>query len=372
MERLICFPRILFGFLFIAIIHSCFGYGESNIVCHERERTALLRFKQGLINSTNRLSSWVAEEDCCKWEAVGCDNTTGHVIKLDLRNPYSNYRTHDGYDNYTVSMLSAIAAIPFSFCYGESNVVCHESEKKALPRFKQGLEDPANRLSSWVADEGCCKWEAVGCDNYLDLSGTKNLPAGLVSIENLNLSSISDLVPNSFWNFTSQLSSLNLSNNQLQGDLINILLKSDLIDLSSNLFNSHLPRVAPDVAVLILSKNSFSGSLLALLCESMDGNGLTILDLSENLLSGQLPQCWMYWQSLAIVNLGSNNLIGNIPSSMGSLHSLESLRLQNNNFSGDLPLPLQSCTNLRIIDLGENMLDGRKAEKYNHSLVTIK
>ncbi|KAF8412999.1 hypothetical protein HHK36_000971 [Tetracentron sinense] len=169
---------------------------------------------------------------------------------------------------------------------------------------------------------------------------------------------ISDTVPTWFWNLASRIFILNLSDNQIQGNISNIMLKSETVDLSSNCFKGRLPRLSPNVKVLRLSKNLISGPLSPLLCEKMDEQkNLEILDLSENLFSGELPQCWMYLQSLTLLNLGSNNLSGKIPSSMGSLISLSSLHLRNNSFSGDLPLSLQNCS-LAFIDLGENKLSG--------------
>ncbi|KAK9265891.1 hypothetical protein L1049_021598 [Liquidambar formosana] len=98
MERLVCVPIILVGYITIAVLPLSFCHAKSNVVCHEREKTALLRFKQGLRDPSNRLSSWSTEEDCCKWTAVGCDNVTGHVIKLDLRNPNIDNKTQDGHE----------------------------------------------------------------------------------------------------------------------------------------------------------------------------------------------------------------------------------------------------------------------------------
>ncbi|KAF2320773.1 hypothetical protein GH714_030638 [Hevea brasiliensis] len=55
------------------------------VQCKESEREALLKFKEGFKNHFGYFSSWKAEEDCCQWERVGCNNETGHVIALDLQ-----------------------------------------------------------------------------------------------------------------------------------------------------------------------------------------------------------------------------------------------------------------------------------------------
>ncbi|KAI3802599.1 hypothetical protein L1987_30738 [Smallanthus sonchifolius] len=42
---------------------------------------ALLHFKHGVIDETNRLDSWVTGTDCCGWAGIACDNSTGQVIR---------------------------------------------------------------------------------------------------------------------------------------------------------------------------------------------------------------------------------------------------------------------------------------------------
>ncbi|KAF8412959.1 hypothetical protein HHK36_000931 [Tetracentron sinense] len=81
----------LLSFLFIATFNFSLCSGDPKVVCIERERQALLSFKKGLNDSSNRLSSWAGDEDCCTWTGVGCNNITGHVVELHLSNPYSDY-----------------------------------------------------------------------------------------------------------------------------------------------------------------------------------------------------------------------------------------------------------------------------------------
>lgn len=55
--------------------------------CNEMERQALLSFKKGLVDPSDRLASWTGE-DCCRWRGVVCNGKTGRVSKLNLRNAF--------------------------------------------------------------------------------------------------------------------------------------------------------------------------------------------------------------------------------------------------------------------------------------------
>ncbi|KAF6144032.1 hypothetical protein GIB67_017640 [Kingdonia uniflora] len=211
----------------------------------------------------------------------------------------------------------------------------------------------------------CSTWIPKFQLKYLYLSSCKlgpQFPAWLRtqnSLSDLDLSnaSISDNIPTWFWNFSSQLSILDLSNNQIKGELPNTL--PDETYLGSKNFQGLLPRLTSNVYVLDLSNNSVSGNMSLFLCNPLNETyQLITLDLSNNLLVGEIPNCWMHLTSLMVVNLDNNNLYGNIPSSMGSLIALSSFHVRNNSISGELPSSLQNCTRLRTMELGDNELSG--------------
>ncbi|KAF2283069.1 hypothetical protein GH714_043813 [Hevea brasiliensis] len=71
-------------------------HGSFNAGCIESEREALLQFKLGLKDPSNRLSSWDRDVDCCEWPGVICDNLTNHVLELHLRSLSENEPTFRG------------------------------------------------------------------------------------------------------------------------------------------------------------------------------------------------------------------------------------------------------------------------------------
>ncbi|TQD99027.1 hypothetical protein C1H46_015394 [Malus baccata] len=171
---------------------------------------------------------------------------------------------------------------------------------------------------------------------------------------------ISSTIPTWFWNLTSQVEYLNLSHNQLYGQIQNIVAGPfPTVDLSSNQFTGALPIVPTSLEWLDLSHSSFSGSVFHFFCDRPDEpKQLDVLILGNNLLTGKVPDCWMSWPSLDLLNLENNNLTGNVPMSMGYLKNLVSLHLRNNHLYGELPHSLQNCTSLSVVDLSENGFSG--------------
>ena len=172
-------------------------------------------------------------------------------------------------------------------------------------------------------------------------------------------SGISDTLSNSYWIFPTHLRYIDLSGNKINGHIPNLLLESSfhfVINLHSNKLEGEIPPFVFKGSHLNLSNNTFSKLALSL-CEASN-NSLEFLDLSNNRLSEELPNCWMHFEGLKILKLANNHFHGKIPSSMGSLIEIETLDLGNNNFSGELPLTLKNCTKLIFLDLRNNSLSG--------------
>ncbi|XP_057499613.1 receptor-like protein 35 [Actinidia eriantha] len=142
----------------------------NRITCIETEREALFAFKQGLTNPSDRLSSWTGN-DCCQWSGIQCNDMSGHVIRLDLRNPF--LFTSFGFasmeqDDNTAYKWSCLSGNNFS-------------GGKIDELFSGSLDCPNNSLVS------------------LDLSGSqlgRELPDTLGVLKKLQLLQLSE---NSFW-----------------------------------------------------------------------------------------------------------------------------------------------------------------------------
>ncbi|KAL5549699.1 hypothetical protein UlMin_004930 [Ulmus minor] len=179
-----------------------------------------------------------------------------------------------------------------------------------------------------------------------------------IKVIDLSNTGISESIPIWFLNLSTFFDYINLCENQISGEIPSIPY-IHAIRLCSNKFKGPIPSISFIVFELDLSNNSLSGDISEFLCHSnSDSRAVTILRLGRNLLSRNIPDCWIYYPSLRVIDLSNNNLTGAIPISMGSLYRLTSLHLRNNSLSGEIPSSLRNCRRLLVLDLGLNKFVG--------------
>ncbi|AES99894.2 receptor-like protein [Medicago truncatula] len=170
----------------------------------------------------------------------------------------------------------------------------------------------------------------------------------------------SDVVPVWFWTQTTNLTSMNVSYNNLTGTIPNLPIRLNeccQVILDSNQFEGSIPSFFRRAEFLQMSKNKLSETHL-FLCSNSTIDKLRILDLSMNQLSRKLHDCWSHLKALEFLDLSDNTLCGEVPSSMGSLLEFKVLILRNNSFYGKLPVSLKNCKNPIMLDLGDNRFTG--------------
>ena len=131
------------------------------------------------------------------------------------------------------------------------------------------------------------------------------------------------------------------------------------MDLSNNKLNGSIPRAILNLpslsTVLNLSNNFLTGNLLqdiGLLTKVAD------VDLSNNSLSGNIPSSIRNCESLKELYLARNSFTGPVPSALGDMKALEILDVSYNNLSGFIPPDLQNLQALQFLNLAFNDLEG--------------
>jgi Leucine-rich repeat (LRR) protein len=127
-----------------------------------------------------------------------------------------------------------------------------------------------------------------------------------------------------------------------------------ILDLSNNSITGPLPSSLEQMKMLRMF--NVSANLLVGRIPDLPAS-VEILDLSLNLLSGSLPQSLRAVKLYSMI-LSYNNLSGIIPSYLCSMLVMEVISLSNNYISGVLPDCWQNVSRLQTIDFSNNKLYG--------------
>jgi len=104
-----------------------------------------------------------------------------------------------------------------------------------------------------------------------------------------------------------------------------------------------------------LTSNALQGTLPS---ELQALTQLTMLDLSSNQLSGELPA--VLFRRLHLLRsfiVGNNHFMGTIPTEIASLKQMQELDLSRGSFQGTIPIEIAKMTQLQILILEENQLE---------------
>ncbi|KAK8470232.1 hypothetical protein PHAVU_004G084688 [Phaseolus vulgaris] len=274
------------------------------------------------------------------------------------------------YDNPSTSFL---AVVLFLFCF------C----PMVLSLLPQNQTEAMNNLSKnltptipWSGSDPCA-WKGVSCDPAnssvlgISLSGF-SLPSSdflplvckIETLEHLDVSKNRlSSIPDGFITECGKIKGLKLLNfsvNKLEGVLPTFhgFEALESLDMSFNVMGGNIGLEIDGLVSLKslnLTFNGFSGSLPTKLGKSMV---LEHLLLSDNSFDGKIPDELLSYENLTWIDLKNNKLSQSIPINIGKLSKLETLILSTNNLAGEIPTSLVDITKLSRFAASENRFTG--------------
>ncbi|KAK9063915.1 hypothetical protein SSX86_017787 [Deinandra increscens subsp. villosa] len=409
------FICIVFGI----VSQKCTGGGNlTTTSCSEEERLALLKFKHSVKDEYGILSSWGVGNDCCSWERVGCDDATGRVVSLHLRRNVpvddpNNYLSVENVLRFEVNEdylvgdevssclkeLVNLEHLDLSFSGNIPHQIGNLSNLKILDLSSKGARVLMIDDMAWVS--GLSKLEHLDLSG-MDLNRTQNLDSLLFKMPSLlklrlswcgltlahlgshHLNSSRELVG---------IRHLDLSKNDFKGQLPGLFLNMTslaFVDLScqysspvSMLWSfKNLQNMIPFVSELHLSGCEIQKVNLSPTNHNFSTHSnIQHLDLSANLIEGQIPFVLTNMSSLLSLDLSMNKLNSPIPFmpnllkldiSQNKFRHIEDIGIwrqcnlkeliDHNKLNCSVPESFGRFTNLRRLDLSFNELTGQIPE----------
>ncbi|XP_020207238.1 receptor-like protein 6 [Cajanus cajan] len=303
-----------------------------------------LRFDHNLLNGT--IPSWCLSLPSLVYLSLSNNQFTGHISAtssyslkiLDLTNNKLRGNIHEsffGLVNLTILLLSS-----------------------------NNLSGSVNfSLFSELQNLGIL---SLSHNNQLSLNFESNVNCSFSRLIKLELSSMG---LTEFPTISGDVSFMDLSNNKLNGRIPNWLHEMGslfFLNLSQNLLTTPLGQFSMNYGLyyLDLSFNLLIGDISSSICNA---SSLEFLILSHNKLSGIIPQCLASLSFLRVLDLQMNKLFGSVPSNFSRSNQLRTLSLNGNQLEGPLPKSLSNCNSLVILNLGNNQIE----DTFPHWLQTL-
>ncbi|KAE8717868.1 RNA polymerase Rpb7-like, N-terminal domain [Hibiscus syriacus] len=375
---------IPFKLIFLLLLSSHVYSSSSSTNSTEAEVEALLKWKATLHNDTQTFLSslWVGNNHC-NWVGISCDNS-GSVTNITLRN--YEWRVRGTLDN--LNFLSFPNLI-YLRLVGNALYGTIPSQIGNLSKLNY-LDLDGNYFSGTIPSELCLLKSPFFSLGYNSISGSIPREIG-------RLSSLSDLRLNQN-NLTGKISPsigglpnlarLELQNNRLNGSVpkdVGMLMSLNLLDFSSNQLTGPIPASIGNLSNLVflyfydnylsgwipneigllnsLSQLEFSGNNLTGVIPISIGNltNLSNLFLGDNSLSGHIPQTY---SNFTYFQLSNNHLTGPLPENLCLGGVLIRLGVANNSLTGPIPSSLRECKSLFRAKLEGNHFTGNISDAF--------
>ncbi|XP_017976300.1 PREDICTED: receptor-like protein 12 isoform X2 [Theobroma cacao] len=352
--------------------------GDSHLAnCSKPDLEALFDFKSGLNDPENRLSSWQGS-NCCQWNGIGCNNSTGAVIMIDLHNPYPiNSESSSRYGFWNLSgdispsllKLKSLQYLDLSLnTFNDISIPEFLGSSKNLRYLNLSKAGFTGVIPASLGNLSSLQFLDVSSEFGSLSSDSLEWVAGLVSLKHLAMNNVNlSLVGSGLVGMLSRLSFLNelhLSECQIFGSISSLnpvnLTSLSVLDLSFNSFSSGFPDWVVNISSLTYVDLSYCGLAGRIPLGFGELPNLLYLNLAGN--SNLSASCYQLlrrsWKKIEVLNLASNKIHGKLPASIGNMASLTNFDLFDNNVEGGIPSSIGKLCSLKSFDLSGNNLTG--------------